>query len=100
MTWDGNVARGTGQISGETGAFAALPESEAVSLLGGSAGAALHRLARGIDDRPVAEPGAAKQISAENTYEHDIVTLSQLVAFLSFQLRVVAGLTVLKGELA
>jgi CMD domain protein len=28
-----------------------------------------------------------------------IVTLSQLVAFLSFQLRVVAGLTVLKGEL-
>lgn len=29
-----------------------------------------------------------------------IVTLSQLVAFLSFQLRVVAGLTVLKGELA
>jgi CMD domain protein len=28
-----------------------------------------------------------------------IVTLSQLVAFLNFQLRVVAGLTVLKGEL-
>ncbi len=28
-----------------------------------------------------------------------IVTVSQLVAFLSFQLRVVAGLTVLKGEL-
>jgi CMD domain protein len=28
-----------------------------------------------------------------------IVTLSQLVSFLSFQLRVVAGLTVLKGEL-
>ncbi|MCU1402540.1 MAG: hypothetical protein JWM70_864 [Microbacteriaceae bacterium] len=29
-----------------------------------------------------------------------IVTLSQLVAFLNFQLRVVAGLTALKGELA
>jgi CMD domain protein len=29
-----------------------------------------------------------------------IVTLSQLVAFLNFQLRVVAGLTVLNGELA
>jgi CMD domain protein len=28
-----------------------------------------------------------------------IVTLSQLVAFLSFQLRVIAGLTVLKGDL-
>ncbi|MEU2254560.1 DNA polymerase IV [Nocardia xishanensis] len=60
------------------GAFAALPESEAVSLLGGSVGAALHRLARGIDDRPVAERAEAKQISAENTYETDIVTLAQL----------------------
>nr|WP_281032376.1 DNA polymerase IV [Nocardia higoensis] len=60
------------------GAFAALPESEAVSLLGGSVGAALHRLARGIDDRPVAERAEAKQISAENTYETDIVTLSDL----------------------
>ncbi|WP_431950270.1 DNA polymerase IV [Nocardia lijiangensis] len=60
------------------GAFAALPESEAISLLGGSVGAALHRLARGIDDRPVAERAEAKQISAENTYETDIVTLAQL----------------------
>ncbi|WSF99394.1 DNA polymerase IV [Nocardia vinacea] len=60
------------------GAFAALPESEAVSILGGSVGAALHRLARGIDDRPVAERAEAKQISAENTYETDIVTLAQL----------------------
>lgn len=60
------------------GAFAALPESEAVSLLGGSVGAALHRLARGIDDRPVTERAEAKQISAENTYETDIVTLPDL----------------------
>ncbi|MGW4774150.1 DNA polymerase IV [Nocardia sp. NPDC004278] len=60
------------------GAFAALPESEAVSILGGSIGAALHRLARGIDDRPVAERAEAKQISAENTYETDIVTMAQL----------------------
>ncbi|MEU7768460.1 DNA polymerase IV [Nocardia sp. NPDC049190] len=60
------------------GAFAALPESEAVSLLGGSVGAALHRLARGIDDRPVTERAEAKQISAETTYETDIVTLAQL----------------------
>ncbi|WP_246462043.1 DNA polymerase IV [Nocardia transvalensis] len=60
------------------GAFAALPEQEAVSLLGGSVGAALHRLARGIDDRPVAERAEAKQISAETTYESDIVTLAQL----------------------
>lgn len=60
------------------GAFAALPESEAVSLLGGSIGAALHRLARGIDDRPVTERAEAKQISAESTYETDIVTLAAL----------------------
>lgn len=60
------------------GAFAALPEAEAASLLGGSVGTALHRLARGIDDRPVAERAEAKQISAENTYETDIVTLAQL----------------------
>ncbi|WP_442945677.1 DNA polymerase IV [Nocardia sp. SSK8] len=60
------------------GAFAALPESEAASILGGSVGAALHRLARGVDDRPVAERAEAKQISAENTYERDIVTLPEL----------------------
>lgn len=60
------------------GAFAALPEAEAASILGGSVGAALHRLARGIDDRPVAERAEAKQISAETTYETDIVNLPQL----------------------
>ncbi|MFD3705222.1 DNA polymerase IV [Nocardia sp. NPDC058658] len=62
------------------GAFAALPESEAASILGGSMGAALHRLARGIDDRPVTERAEAKQISAENTYERDIVTMAELRA--------------------
>ncbi|WP_432420396.1 DNA polymerase IV [Nocardia neocaledoniensis] len=60
------------------GAFAALPETEAASILGGSIGAALHRLARGVDDRPVTERAEAKQISAENTYERDIVTLPEL----------------------
>nr|WP_054812136.1 DNA polymerase IV [Nocardia arizonensis] len=60
------------------GAFAALPEAEAMSILGGSVGAALHRLARGIDDRPVVERAEAKQISAETTYDSDIVTLAQL----------------------
>lgn len=60
------------------GAFAALPEQEAVSILGSSVGAALHRLARGIDDRPVSERAEAKQISAETTVEHDIVTLDRL----------------------
>jgi len=49
-----------------------------VVLRGGSVGPALHRLARGLDDRPVAERAEAKQISAETTYETDIVSLPQL----------------------
>ncbi|MFJ4657795.1 DNA polymerase IV [Nocardia sp. NPDC088792] len=60
------------------GAFAALPESEVTSILGSAMGVALHRLARGIDDRPVAENTQAKQISAETTYESDILNLAQL----------------------
>ncbi|MFE6864363.1 DNA polymerase IV [Nocardia sp. NPDC057668] len=60
------------------GALAALPESEVASILGTGIGPTLHRLARGIDDRPVAERAEAKQISAETTYETDIVSLAQL----------------------
>nr|WP_282434923.1 DNA polymerase IV [Nocardia panacis] len=60
------------------GAFAALPQAEAAAILGGAVGTALHRLACGIDDRPVAERNESKQISAETTYEHDIRTLAQL----------------------
>ncbi|MET8653556.1 DNA polymerase IV [Nocardia aurea] len=60
------------------GAFAALPEQEAVSILGGSVGSSMHRLARGIDDRPVAERAEAKQISAETTFATDIVTMAGL----------------------
>ena len=41
-------------------------------------GPALHRLARGIDDRPVAENAPAKQISAESTFPEDLTTLDQL----------------------
>jgi DNA polymerase-4 len=41
-------------------------------------GPALHRLARGIDDRPVAERAEAKQISAESTFAVDLTTLDQL----------------------
>ncbi|MGV9415118.1 DNA polymerase IV [Nocardia sp. NPDC003693] len=60
------------------GALAALPESEVASILGTGIGPTLHRLARGIDERPVAERAEAKQISAETTYETDIVSLAQL----------------------
>ncbi|AFM17267.1 nucleotidyltransferase/DNA polymerase involved in DNA repair [Mycolicibacterium chubuense NBB4] len=60
------------------GAFAALSEAEVADILGATVGPALHRLARGIDDRPVAENAPAKQISAESTFAEDLTTLEQL----------------------
>lgn len=60
------------------GQFAALSQTEVVGILGSSVGAALHALARGIDERPVLERAEAKQISAESTFEHDLTTIEQL----------------------
>jgi DNA polymerase IV len=60
------------------GELAALSEAEAASILGATIGPALHRLARGIDDRPVAERAEAKQISAESTFAADLTTLEEL----------------------
>ncbi|MGW0158719.1 DNA polymerase IV [Mycobacterium sp. NPDC003323] len=60
------------------GAFAALSDGEVADVLGPTLGPALHRLARGIDDRPVAENAPAKQISAESTFAEDLRTLDQL----------------------
>ncbi|WP_370063319.1 DNA polymerase IV [Mycobacterium sp. MAA66] len=60
------------------GALAALADSEIADVLGGTVGPALHRLARGIDDRPVQERAEAKQISAESTFQTDLTTLEQL----------------------
>ncbi|HUL99183.1 MAG TPA: DNA polymerase IV [Mycobacterium sp.] len=60
------------------GQFAELTDAEAADILGGTVGSALHRLARGIDDRPVAERAEAKQISAESTFPADLTTLAQL----------------------
>jgi len=60
------------------GAFGALSDAEAANILGATVGPALHRLARGIDDRPVAENAPAKQISAESTFPEDLTTLDQL----------------------
>ncbi|MBY6411340.1 DNA polymerase IV [Rhodococcus sp. BP-252] len=62
------------------GKFVATPESEVASILGGTVGPSLHKLARGIDDRAVAERAEAKQVSAETTFAHDLVTLAQLRA--------------------
>ena len=60
------------------GALAALREAEVADILGATVGPALHRLARGIDDRPIAENAPAKQISAESTFAEDLITLAQL----------------------
>jgi len=60
------------------GQLAALSGAEAADILGAASGPALHRLARGIDDRPVAERAEAKQISAESTFDTDITTLQKL----------------------
>jgi DNA polymerase-4 len=60
------------------GQLAALTDAEAASVLGNTVGPALHRLARGIDDRPVAERAEAKQISAESTFPTDLTTIEQL----------------------
>ncbi len=48
------------------------------NILGATVGPALHRLARGIDDRPVAERAEAKQISSESTFAADLTSLEQL----------------------
>jgi DNA polymerase IV len=60
------------------GQLAALREAEVANILGATIGPALHRLARGIDDRPVAERAVAKQISAESTFAVDLTTLEEL----------------------
>ncbi|WP_443677344.1 DNA polymerase IV [Mycobacterium fragae] len=60
------------------GQLAALSDAEVASILGATIGPALHRLARGIDDRPVAERAEAKQISAESTFATDLTTLAEL----------------------
>ena len=60
------------------GALAAMSDAEAAGVLGATVGPALHRLARGIDDRPVTERAEAKQISAESTFPADLTTLAQV----------------------
>ncbi|MBC3191248.1 DNA polymerase IV [Pseudonocardia sp. C8] len=76
---------GIGPVSGEAlrkigvetiGQLAALDTRELAGVLGTAVGAELHRLARGIDDRPVAPRGAAKQISAETTFDTDLTAMS------------------------
>src|ERR1700726_3028195 len=60
------------------GQLAELTDAEVANILGATVGPALHRLARGIDDRPVAERAEAKQISSESTFAADLTSLEQL----------------------
>jgi DNA polymerase-4 len=60
------------------GQLAALTEPEVAGILGATIGPALHRLACGIDDRPVTERAEAKQISAESTFATDVTALEEL----------------------
>ncbi|MBW0017747.1 MAG: DNA polymerase IV [Mycobacterium sp.] len=78
---------GIGPVAGEKlhrlgietiGQLAALTDVEVANVLGATVGPALHRLARGLDDRPVAERAEAKQISAESTFAVDLTSLEQL----------------------
>jgi DNA polymerase-4 len=60
------------------GQLAALTDAEVANILGATIGPALHQLARGIDDRPIAERAEAKQISSESTFAVDLTSLQQL----------------------
>jgi DNA polymerase-4 len=60
------------------GDLARMSRAEVESVLGTTIGPALHVLAQGYDDRPVAERAEAKQISAESTFATDLVELGQL----------------------
>ncbi|MEV1293791.1 DNA polymerase IV [Pseudonocardia sp. NPDC049635] len=80
---------GIGPVSGEAlrrigietiGQLAAMDGREVTGVLGSAMGTELHRLARGIDDRPVAPRGAAKQISAETTFDTDLTAMSAVHA--------------------
>jgi DNA polymerase IV len=58
------------------GGLAAADLREVTGVLGGAVGAELHRLANGVDERPVAPRGAAKQVSAETTFDADLTAMA------------------------
>jgi DNA polymerase IV len=60
------------------GALAALAPAEVTALLGVALGTELHGLARGVDRRPVAGRGEAKQVSAETTFDVDLSDLDSV----------------------
>ena len=78
----GPVAEGRLRRIGVTtiGELAALDERDAMELLGDAVGASLHRLAHGIDDRPVAARTDVRSVSAESTFDLDVSDLATIDA--------------------
>ena len=62
------------------GDLASLSESAAVAALGAATGRQLHRLANGIDDRPVIVNRLPRSISHEETFARDLHTTAELEA--------------------
>ena len=62
------------------GDLASLPESAVVAALGAAVGRQLHRLANGIDDRPVVVNRMARSISHEETFARDLHSEAELNA--------------------
>ncbi len=60
------------------GQLAALSRREVEISLGSTVGLNLWQLARGVDDREVAPRAIAKQISAEHTYAHDLMSRAEV----------------------
>jgi DNA polymerase IV len=62
------------------GELAALDERDTVEMLGEAVGASLHRLALGVDDRPVAPRTDVRSVSAESTFDLDVSDLATIDA--------------------
>ncbi|MBE7323161.1 DNA polymerase IV [Nocardioides sp. Y6] len=65
-------------------------EAEVVRLLGKAHGHGLHRLAHGLDDRPVVAEREAKSISVEDTYAEDVTDRTTMEGLLTRQAATVA----------